>query len=107
MEMGLEPEADMVNDILEDSRGYLWFATNAGLIRYDGNYFVQFTIKDGLPSNAIRQIMESRDGTLWLGTGNTGELIQYDGQSFTIFQLSEGGLGKIIYCMLEDNRGDL
>ena len=32
-----------INDITQDKTGYLWLATNNGLIRFDGNEFVDFS----------------------------------------------------------------
>jgi putative methionine-R-sulfoxide reductase with GAF domain/sugar lactone lactonase YvrE len=41
--------SDRVNGILQDSIGYIWASTSAGLNRYDGNRFVQFhSEKDSL-----------------------------------------------------------
>ena len=37
-----------VSSILQDSHGYMWFATyGGGLSRFDGRTFVNFTEKDG------------------------------------------------------------
>lgn len=41
--------SDRVNGIVQDSIGYIWASTSAGLNRYDGNRFVQFhSEKDSL-----------------------------------------------------------
>ena len=40
-----------IYDIQEDVNGFIWFATNRGLVKYDGETFKTFTIKDGLPNN--------------------------------------------------------
>lgn len=66
----------------EDTKGYLWFETVLkGLIRYDGDQFVSFTVNDGLASNTIRDTLEADDGTLYFAT--TGGLTRYDGNAFT------------------------
>src|SRR4051794_29558681 len=34
---------------LQDSKGYIWVATDAGVSRFDGKIFETFSIDDGLP----------------------------------------------------------
>lgn len=65
-----------------DSKGILWFGSNGnGLYRYDGKKFKHFTKKDGLCDNQIATIIEDKEGTLWLGTGNG--LCKFDRKTFT------------------------
>ncbi|WP_299685970.1 two-component regulator propeller domain-containing protein [uncultured Dokdonia sp.] len=59
-----------VYDIAQDDEGYLWFATDRGLSRYDGTRFERFTTSDGLPDNVIYNFFESHDGTIWCSTNN-------------------------------------
>ena len=64
-----------VVDILQDRRGFMWFATRDGLNRYDGNAFVVYKNNpndpDSLSSNFIQDLMEDDHGYLWIAT-NTG-----------------------------------
>lgn len=53
---------------MQDSKGYIWSATERGVIRFDGHRFKQFTIKDGLPSNDVWHIQEDDKGRLWMDT---------------------------------------
>lgn len=67
---------------LEDKRGHLWFgASQEGLYRYDGEFFTQFTMKDGLLSNSVFSILEDNEGIIWLGTRDG--ICQFDGKKFT------------------------
>lgn len=50
---------------LQDSKGYLWIATDAGLSRFDGKVFENFSINDGLPDNQILQLKEDKRGRIW------------------------------------------
>ncbi len=55
----------------QDANGTLWFGTrNNGLFRYHDGKLAQFSSADGLPSNAIYQILEDGAGHLWLSGPN-------------------------------------
>ena len=58
-----------VRDVMEDSRGNIWFATwGGGILRYDGETFYPLTTKSGLAHNNISKIHESSDKDLWFAT---------------------------------------
>lgn len=54
-----------VYHVLEDSKGYVWFATDMGVSRYNGYEFETFTIKEGLPDNTVFEIYEDHKGKIW------------------------------------------
>jgi len=57
--------------IHEDSDGALWFGTrNNGLFRFRDGKVVHYTEADGLPGNAIFQILEDGSGHLWMSGPN-------------------------------------
>jgi ligand-binding sensor domain-containing protein/signal transduction histidine kinase len=62
--------SDRVNSIFEDSSGYLWFATEGGLCRYNSaqKSFTRYTTQDGFPSNFMLSILEDKRATLWIST---------------------------------------
>jgi PAS domain S-box-containing protein len=55
--------------INQDSWGFMWFGTANGIFRYDGETWIRFTIKNGLPDNQILTIVEDDSHRLWIGTG--------------------------------------
>jgi len=61
---------DNVVAILQDHRGFMWFATGEGLNRYDGNSFVVYKNNPNDPGslshNFIRDIVEDDHGYLWV-----------------------------------------
>ena len=59
--------------LLEDRRGQLWFATDAGVSCYDGRRFKTFTTADGLAHNWVGAMLEDRQGQLWMGSGKVWE----------------------------------
>lgn len=61
-----------VFSIWQDKKGYIWVGTSNGLQRYDGKYFLDIAIKKPkpLPAQPVRQILEDRDGNMWLRYGD-------------------------------------
>ena len=59
-----------INDITQDELGFIWFATNDGLVRYDSPTQMKIFRKGdiGLLSSNIRCIHSTKDSTLWIGT---------------------------------------
>jgi len=55
-----------VGAITRDAHGYLWFATDRGLARFDGTRFTAFGRGDGLPDGAVNDVIETKDGALWV-----------------------------------------
>src|SRR5215470_1483526 len=48
-----------INDILQTQDGYLWLATNGGLVRFDGVRFVVFdTMTEGIESQRVYTLHE-------------------------------------------------
>ncbi|MCZ6767527.1 MAG: hypothetical protein O7D32_11425, partial [bacterium] len=72
--------------------------------RYD---LQSWTTKDGLPSNSVSDIVQTRDGYLWLAT--FGGLARFDGVRFEIFDLSNTDAlpSNRILSLLEDRSGNL
>jgi len=63
-------EGTYVRSVMQDSRGFLWLATNAGVSRFDGHEFRNYGADDGLPFPSARKIVETKDGgILVLGRG--------------------------------------
>lgn len=50
---------------LQDKKGYIWIATDAGVSRFDGSNFENFSVDDGLPDNQILQLKEDSKGRIW------------------------------------------
>lgn len=56
-----------INDGIQDKTGYVWLASNNGLIQFNGNEFTTFTTKNGLVSNIINTI-STKGNTVFIGT---------------------------------------
>ncbi|MES2646125.1 MAG: histidine kinase [Bacteroidota bacterium] len=71
-----------VYDMCQDSDGFMWFATENGLSRFDGTNFKNYTVKDGLPDNEVLKIFPDSKGRLWIGTFNKDVCYYYDGKIY-------------------------
>ena len=67
---------NVVNTMLQDSRGFLWIGTGDGLSRYDGFetqvYQTNLIENNTLLSNSINALIEDRLGNIWIGYFNSG-----------------------------------
>ena len=63
-----------VFDIVQDHQGFIWFATEDGLNRFDGNNFISYRHNDNdkhsIADNFVRKIFIDSKNTLWIGTQN-------------------------------------
>lgn len=70
-----------INAILKDRFGFMWFATDDGLDRFDGANFKVYRNKPAdtasLQANEILALHEDKDGQLWVGTSG-GSLSLYN-----------------------------
>jgi len=90
----LLPEAGLpaaeVFAILHDRRGFMWFGTADGLVRYDGYEFRVFRHRpenpNSLAHNIVRDIKEDAANNLWLATEGGLDLWDPRTERFTHFQ---------------------
>ena len=66
-----------VKRIVQDSHAFLWFCTAAGLSRFDGYQFTNYTPENGLPSLSLNDLVEGQDGVYWIATNSDG-VIRFD-----------------------------
>jgi len=52
--------------IVQDHDGFLWFATETGLSRFDGTTFKNFSTADGLPDNEIINLYVDNQNRVWI-----------------------------------------
>src|SRR5438128_1993252 len=67
---------NVINKIVSDSRGFLWFCTEEGLSRFDGYSFTNFGMEQGLPHASVNDVLETRGGGYWVATG--GGLVRFN-----------------------------
>lgn len=51
--------------VFQDSKNYIWLATNMGVSRFDGREFKTFDVQNGLPENTVFETYEDVAGRIW------------------------------------------
>jgi len=99
-----------VLSILQDSRGFMWFATRAGLNKYDGYNFTVYSKnsknKGGISNNTIQKIIEDKQGNIWMATRGDG-LRMLDRMKDTIRDFRRDGFNDLLTDVFEDSEENL
>jgi len=99
-------EAVVVNKILQDKTGFIWFGTNKGLFKFDGIRYRRFLGVDNLPDENVTALAQDSTGRLWVGSNN-GKISIVDKNTITPFEPEEGLPTKPISDILFDKDGVL
>ncbi|MCG9972847.1 hybrid sensor histidine kinase/response regulator transcription factor [Christiangramia crocea] len=86
---------NFINDIKQDSLGFIWIATIDGLNRYDGNNFVQFKKHLGSPSvslanNYVQQLKMHKSHELLIATDAGLVIYNFKKDSFKLIDTEDG-----------------
>ena len=97
-----------VRAIVQTRDGYIWLATEEGLLRFDG---VRFTLFDKsntseITNHDIFALFEDRQGALWIGTQS--RLLRFKDGKFIAYSTSNSGLANDrVRAIAEDSVGSL
>jgi signal transduction histidine kinase/ligand-binding sensor domain-containing protein len=104
-----------VQGMVQDHSGFVWFATQGGLVRYDGQNFVTYRYDGNNPNSLSADYIESvfldSNGLLWLTHWQAGALTAFDidRRVFTRYQHDpdnpESLSGNVLSCVSEDHQG--
>lgn len=99
-----------VYSIFQDSKGYIWFATDVGVVQFNGRKFTHYNTDDGLADNEVFKIHEDRKGRLWFMTLN-GKLGFFKDNRFynekNAPYLKSANLTGMHQMFYQDSHGDL
>lgn len=114
---------NIIRDILQDSKGNIWFGTGDGLAKLSPDQIHEknpkFKIYKSDPNdsvsishNYILTVFESKSGDIWIGTFGGGMnklLISNEGEiiGFKTYSINEGLPNSVIKGILEDDNGNL
>lgn len=100
-----------VYSIVQDTMGYMWFATRDGLNRYDGFEFKvyrdrQHDLTSGI-SQHIRTLFKDSKGNLWIGGNNGISKYKYELDEFQNYSLFDVSSDRYISDIEEDHSGNI
>ncbi|TND00864.1 MAG: histidine kinase [Bacteroidetes bacterium] len=71
----------VVNDVFQDRQGFMWFATQEGLNKYDGYSFHVYkhdpNDSNSISSSFVNVVFQDKNGHIWVGS-NGGGLDEYN-----------------------------
>lgn len=87
--------------IHQDKNGFMWFATDNGISRFDGNIFNNFYTSEGLNSNSFTSIAEGRDSVLYFANYDKG-INTYKNGKISKYEI-DSNISFLIHSMLYKN----
>ncbi len=72
----------VVYSMCQDKEGFIWFATETGVSRFDGSHFKNFTSKDGLPDNEVIRVFADSKGRVWFNPFKHAICYHYRGKIY-------------------------
>ncbi len=78
--------------LAQTADGYLWVATQGGLVRFDGVRFQRVTLASSpdLIAGTMRAMMLDREGRVWLAKDEGGTLFCFDRSQLRMLTFSQG-----------------
>jgi ligand-binding sensor domain-containing protein len=105
-EMGLQGvdvayNPNYVVSMAVDRDGVVWAGTwGAGLARFDGRQWTNYTKAEGLPGNHVFMLHIDPRGRLWIGTNNG--LAKMSGDKFEVMTAADGLFSNPVFAMTTD-----
>jgi ligand-binding sensor domain-containing protein len=95
-----------VYEISQDSKGFLWFATDHGVAKFDGYEMKLFTVNDGLTDPVVFGISEDEKQRIWFRT-YSGKLSILENGKIKPYRwndrLGELVQNNLMYCLHPNN----
>jgi two-component sensor histidine kinase/ligand-binding sensor domain-containing protein len=106
---------NVVTEVLQDSRGFLWFGTYNGLNRYDGYNFKTFlpepTNSKSISNYSIWSLYEDSRGDIWIGTLDGLNRYDWKTEEFYRYKNVPGDTNSLsndyVFSIMEDKSGTL
>lgn len=96
-----------VNPTMIDKSGNIWVATRrAGILRYNGTNWLNFTQSDGLPSNEIMGIVQDSYGFIW-ACSRRGGVSKFEQNQWIHFDIEDGLPRQALTSIAADKHGNI
>lgn len=91
-----------------DKNGIVWCGTwGAGLARFDGQQWTNYTTADGLPANHIFMLHIDKQDQLWIGTNHGLAKMRQQGDGFDVMTTADGLFANNVFSMAQARDGTL
>jgi ligand-binding sensor domain-containing protein len=94
-------ETTTITGLLYSSQKALWLSSRFGYYKFDGNKFVAFDESNGLPTPDVRDLLEDREGNIWVGTYGSG-LLRFSGENVYSFTTKDGLSSNAVMSVTRD-----
>jgi signal transduction histidine kinase/ligand-binding sensor domain-containing protein len=95
-----------IRDIVQTRDGYIWLATDDGVVRFNGVSFTAMTMKQGGPrDHEVWALQEDDEGGLWIGS--YGGLTLFKQGRFTTFTRVDGLPDDVVTLLDKDRDGNI
>ncbi len=80
--------SNLTKKIIQDNKGFIWIATDAGLARFDGKNFIN--ISKGFPSLYVKDVLQTTDGKIIIATDMGLGYLLGEGKNYTYKSIIKG-----------------
>lgn len=77
--------SSQVYQAMQDADGYMWFATDRGVVKFNGYEFKTFTTKEGLTDNVVFDLFQDDKKRIWM-ISFSGRIFIYDNNKITAYK---------------------
>ncbi len=102
------PQANIIHSVTEstqDGKSVLWFGSRNGLFKYRDETIARLDTSDGLPHEAVFDLMTDRNGNLWVATFRG--VVRLSGEDAFQLTVREGLVDGFINNFMEDDWGNI
>jgi ligand-binding sensor domain-containing protein len=98
-----------VKAITQDSHGFIWFASNSGLFRFDGLNLKKYSLQthNSTHSPKVKSLLIDSNNILWVGTNDSLLTFDRTSETFQHVKLKSGSYSFAILNLLEDKQNDI
>lgn len=94
-------ETTTITGLLYTSQKDVWLSSRFGYYKFDGTNFFEFNESNGLPTPDVRDLLEDREGNIWVGTYGSG-LLRFSGDDVYSYTTKDGLSSNAVMSVTQD-----